>query len=99
MFSYLIQLLLLFREMFVYISRTNYWSVSTLSGGWRMKLALSRAMLLNPDMLLLDEPTNQIDINHAVQIFCDNFCNVMQLFVWIFQQFLFIKGIMIMRKY
>lgn len=28
--------------------------VGTLSGGWRMKLALSRAMLLNPDMLLLD---------------------------------------------
>jgi elongation factor 3 len=29
--------------------------VGSLSGGWRMKLALSRAMLLNPDMLLLDE--------------------------------------------
>lgn len=31
--------------------------VSSLSGGWRMKLAMARAMLQNADILLLDEPT------------------------------------------
>ncbi|KAJ1451546.1 P-loop containing nucleoside triphosphate hydrolase protein [Pelagophyceae sp. CCMP2097] len=37
-------------------------SVTTLSGGWRMKLAMSRAMLQRADILLLDEPTNHLDV-------------------------------------
>jgi len=40
-------------------------NISSLSGGWRMKLALARAMLQKADILLMDEPTNHLDVKNV----------------------------------
>ncbi|KAL2811648.1 armadillo-type protein [Aspergillus granulosus] len=39
--------------------------ITALSGGWKMKLALARAVFESPDILLLDEPTNHLDVKNV----------------------------------
>src|SRR5574337_1464705 len=38
-------------------------NIDTFSGGWQMRVALSRLLLQEPNLLLLDEPTNHLDID------------------------------------
>lgn len=59
-------------------------SVEHFSGGWKMRIALARILLLSPDALLMDEPTNHLDLESIL---------------WLEEWLMNYKGILIMTSH
>ncbi|MBM3382803.1 MAG: ABC-F family ATP-binding cassette domain-containing protein [Betaproteobacteria bacterium] len=59
-------------------------SVENFSGGWKMRIALARILLLKPDALLMDEPTNHLDLESIM---------------WLEQWLMEFKGILVMTSH
>lgn len=56
----------------------------TFSGGWKMRIALAKILILNPDVLLMDEPTNYLD---------------MESIIWLEQWLIDFKGALVMTSH
>ncbi|MGR7997386.1 MULTISPECIES: ABC-F family ATP-binding cassette domain-containing protein [unclassified Xanthobacter] len=55
--------------------------VGRLSGGWKMRVALARILLMRPDVMLLDEPSNHLDLESIIwlEAFLKNFSGALML--------------------